>query len=162
MRSLRERNKLFLAHYLISFRTYEIKRFPVWWDCASLLETVGSGGNKFVPMFYTFPRCFSSKHFNPQFFSGACRTSHGARRCTRKLPECSFSRIQMYLALLHFVPREKLLSFQRNCLPAASRRLTKSQLRQSSNSICPSDCLFSFADGALTADSVKCDNANLI
>lgn len=87
---LREWNKLFLAHYLISFRTYEIKRFPVWWDCASLLETVGSGGNKFVPMFYTFPRCFSSKHFNPQFFSGACRTSHGARRCTRKLQNVPF------------------------------------------------------------------------
>lgn len=31
----------------------------MWWDCASLLETVGSGGNKFVPMFYTFPRVVS-------------------------------------------------------------------------------------------------------
>ena len=73
-----------MAHYLISFRTYEVKRFPVWWDCASLFERVGSGRNKFVPMFYTFPRCFSSKHFNPQFFSGACRTSHEAPVAARE------------------------------------------------------------------------------
>lgn len=115
-----------LAHYLISFRSY-IKQRDSWCDGIALRYSKGSEAAviNLSQCFIRFPDVVSRVNILILNFSP---TPVPRRRSLRreKAPECSFSRTQMYLALLHFVPREKLLSFQGKTTrrPAASLSLS--------------------------------------